>query len=84
MREAKNINEHSPWQELTPGAEIYEPGTSRLVNTGEWRVLTPFFDQDKCRQVHSLLQLYFIDLEAFVQSPQVGELLTNKYIVTKK
>ena len=26
---AKDINEQSPWQELTPGGEIYEGGTSR-------------------------------------------------------
>ena len=49
MKKAENIHENSPWQELTLGAEIYEPATSRLVNTGEWRVMTPFFDIDKCK-----------------------------------
>ena len=34
---AKDINEQSPWQEMTPGGEIYEGGTSRLTLTGEWR-----------------------------------------------
>ncbi len=57
MKEARYINEHSAWQELTCGAEIYEPGTSRLVNTGEWRVLTPFFDADKCK--HCMLCVPF-------------------------
>ena len=50
FRSAKDINENSPWQGLTPGAEIYEPATSKLVKTGEWRVLTPVFDADKCKQ----------------------------------
>ena len=38
---AVDINEKSTWQELTTGAEIYEGATSRLVNTGEWRVDRP-------------------------------------------
>ena len=47
---ARSINEQSKWYDLTPGAEIYEPGTSRQVMTGEWRVLTPKFEADKCKQ----------------------------------
>ena len=34
---AKDISERSPWQEMTPGGEIYEGGTSKLTKTGEWR-----------------------------------------------
>lgn len=49
-RSAKDINEHSPWQEMTPGGEIYEGGTSRLVHTGEWRSDVPVWEPDKCRQ----------------------------------
>ena len=50
FRSAKDIHEDSPWEDLTPGAEIYEPATSRYVNTGEWRVMTPVFIEDKCKQ----------------------------------
>ena len=50
FRSAKDIHEDSPWQQLTPGAEIYEPGTSRLVKTGEWRTMVPVFHQDLCKQ----------------------------------
>ena len=50
IRQAKDINEHSTWQEMTWGGEIYEPGTSRLVNTGAWRTNTPVMDKEKCRQ----------------------------------
>lgn len=49
-KKAKDINEQSTWQELTVGAEIYEPATSMQVNTGEWRVMTPVWIEDKCKQ----------------------------------
>ena len=38
---AKDINEQSPWQELTTGGEIYEGGTARMTITGEWRANIP-------------------------------------------
>lgn len=50
FKAAKDINENTPWQQLTVGAEIYEPGTSKLVKTGEWRTLRPVFDAEKCKQ----------------------------------
>lgn len=49
IRNAKEINETTPWQELTPGGEIYEGGTSLLVNTGDWRTETPILHSDKCK-----------------------------------
>lgn len=49
-RSAKDISEHSPWQELTPGGEIYEGGIARLTITGEWRSNVPVWEQDKCKQ----------------------------------
>ena len=48
-RRAQDINEKSTWQDLTVGAESYEPGTSLQVNTGEWRVMRPVFIEDKCK-----------------------------------
>lgn len=50
MIKAEQINEQSTWRELTPGCEIYEPGTARLTNTGDWRTQTPVFHADRCRQ----------------------------------
>ena len=47
---AKDINEKITWQELTTGVEIYEPATSLLVETGDWRVDVPVFKEDKCKQ----------------------------------
>ena len=47
---AKDINEKTPWQGLTPGGEIYEGGTSRLTLTGEWRSDRPVWLEDKCKQ----------------------------------
>ena len=53
MLKAKDINETIPWQDLTPGCEIAEGGTSRLTKTGEWRSKIPVWDQTKCK--HCLL-----------------------------
>lgn len=50
MSKAASIHENSKWHELTPGCEIWEPGTARLTNTGDWRTRTPVFHADKCRQ----------------------------------
>ena len=47
---AAEINEQSPWQEMTVGGEIYEGGTSKLTLTGEWRSNVPVWDPVKCRQ----------------------------------
>ena len=47
---AADINEQITWQDITPGAEIYEPATSTMVKTGEWRVMTPVFKEEKCKQ----------------------------------
>lgn len=47
---AKDISEHSPWQEMTPGGEIYQPGTSQAVRTGEWRADVPVWDSARCKQ----------------------------------
>jgi len=38
------------WKEITPGANIYARGTSEHFCTGEWRVETPEFIADKCKQ----------------------------------
>ena len=50
IRKAKDLNELSPWQEMTPGGEIYEGGTSRLTITGAWRSNVPVIEWDKCKQ----------------------------------
>ena len=47
---AKDINEQSTWQELTPGGEIYEGGTACMTITGEWRTMVPKWDATKCKQ----------------------------------
>lgn len=47
---AENINEQTPWQEITPGGEIYEGGTSKLVKTGEWRSMVVVWEPEKCKQ----------------------------------
>ena len=49
-KKASELNERTPWQELTPGGEIHEGGTSRLTLTGEWRSDRPVWLEDKCKQ----------------------------------
>lgn len=48
--QASKINEQTPWQEMTPGGEIYEGGTAKAVRTGEWRSDVPVWDPAKCKQ----------------------------------
>lgn len=50
IRSAKEINEQTPWQEMTIGGEIYEAGTAQSVHTGEWRANVPVWDSTKCKQ----------------------------------
>ena len=50
IRRAKEIDEQTPWQEMTPGGEIYEGGTARLTITGAWRSDVPVWDGERCRQ----------------------------------
>lgn len=44
------INEQSTYQELTEGLVTYAGATSKAFNTGEWRVSTPVFIAEKCKQ----------------------------------
>ena len=37
------------WQDLTLGCTIVGSGTSEAFNTGEWRVDTPVFIEEKCK-----------------------------------
>ncbi len=46
----KNINEKSPWQDITEGNHVYTGGTSKHFHTGEWRTNTPVFKKDLCTQ----------------------------------
>lgn len=44
------INEQTPYQDLTEGLMVFNGGTSKDFNTGEWRTNTPVFIADKCKQ----------------------------------
>jgi len=48
---AKKMNVNTPWQEITPGGTIYDPGNSREdFKTGDWRSVKPIFIEEKCTQ----------------------------------
>ena len=50
IRNPSEINEQTPWQEMTVGGEIWGGGTARTVKTGEWRSDVPVWEEEKCRQ----------------------------------
>ena len=49
IRKPLEIDEQTPWQELTIGGEVAEGGTARVIKTGEWRSDVPRWDTDKCK-----------------------------------
>ena len=44
------INEKSSHTELTEGLMVFAGGTSKQFKTGEWRINTPVWHADKCKQ----------------------------------
>lgn len=44
------ITETISWKDITEGCKIEAGGNSRLFNTGDWRVNTPVFIEEKCEQ----------------------------------
>ena len=44
------LHEAVSWQQLTPGCTITGSMTSAVFHTGEWRVDTPRFLEEKCKQ----------------------------------
>jgi pyruvate ferredoxin oxidoreductase delta subunit len=45
-----NINERSPWQDITEGGFVYGEGNSAFFNTGDWRTRTPNWLREHCKQ----------------------------------
>ena len=48
--EIEKLSEKVTWKDMTPGTAIYGSGTSAYFHTGSWRVDTPEFIEDKCKQ----------------------------------
>ena len=44
------INKDTPWQEMTPGGDIYEAGNSVCFKTGDWKSVKTVFSAAKCKQ----------------------------------
>ena len=45
----KDANLSLTWKEVNPGGNIYVGGTSLEVNTGDWRIMIPIWDEAKCK-----------------------------------
>jgi len=57
MIRAQDIHENTPWEDLSPGGEIYEPGTALSFDTGTWRTNTPVLYRELCK--HCMLCVPF-------------------------
>ncbi|MCB2342931.1 4Fe-4S binding protein [Clostridium estertheticum] len=44
------LTEEVAWQDITEGCKINGSGNSELFHTGDWRVDTPVFIEEKCTQ----------------------------------
>ena len=47
---AKDMTASVTWKDITPGGVIFEGGTSKVVETGDWRTVKPVLDSSKCKQ----------------------------------
>ena len=47
---AKDMTPNVTWKDITPGCNIFEGGTSAVVETGDWRTMKPVVDWAKCKQ----------------------------------
>ena len=47
---AKDMTPNVTWKDITPGCNIFEGGTSAVVETGDWRTMKPVIDWAKCKQ----------------------------------
>ena len=46
----EHITENSPWEDLNTGGFVYGSGNSTTFNTGDWRVRTPIWHKEMCKQ----------------------------------
>ena len=46
---AADVTESISSRDITLGGMVFEPGTSELVNTGDWRTMIPKFHEEKCK-----------------------------------
>jgi pyruvate ferredoxin oxidoreductase delta subunit len=46
----ENITETTAWQDITEGGFVLGEGNSEFFNTGDWRVRTPIWHPEQCRQ----------------------------------
>jgi len=47
---ASEMTSDVKWKDITPGCNIFEGGTSKTVETGDWRTMRPILHADKCKQ----------------------------------
>lgn len=45
-----DIMKYKKWEDITKAGEITDPGNSLKFTTGNWRVIMPKWDVEKCQQ----------------------------------
>jgi pyruvate ferredoxin oxidoreductase delta subunit len=50
MNYMKGVNLNVKWNEIDFAGNVLNGGTSREINTGDWRVMIPKFIEEKCIQ----------------------------------
>ena len=50
IRQPLDIDENTPWQEMTLGGEIAQGATSVATLTGQWRSNRPVYIRENCKQ----------------------------------
>ena len=48
MNDIKGVNQDLTWEEADLAGNVLGGGTSKMVPTGDWRIMIPTFFEDKC------------------------------------
>ena len=49
-KKSMEINNNTPWEDMTPGGTIYDAANSKTFKTGDWRSMKPVYIEEKCKQ----------------------------------
>ncbi len=45
-----DLMRYKPWNQQTKAGEITDPGNAMRFKTGDWSVIIPLWDNEKCKQ----------------------------------
>ena len=53
MNYVKGVDLNKTWKEIDVGGNVYGGGTSLAINTGDWRIMIPAWNEKEC--LHCML-----------------------------